>query len=344
MALVLRIPPRAMIVLQIVAVTIAYYLAAEIGLLFAVVRDQVTPFWPPTGIALAALLLWGLRTWPGIALGALLVNLPIGPSVVTVGAIAVGNTMAPVLVYLLLTRTDFHPRLDRLSDAVRLVFFGALGGSLVSASIGSLALAQSGAVPTSEFLATWSVWWTGDAMGLLLVAPLLLTYATSRWRTALTPGQWLEAAAVLLCTVAVSVATARGLLPMMIYAFPLLVWAAVRFRHLGATPAALIVSTGAMVAAQRGVDPFQGLDTFATMVTLQTFNSTVALTCLLLAAVIAERDQAYRTIQNAVSQVSAALAQSSGRPPLDASVWRLPEQTDTGAAPPSVSRPAPPPE
>src|SRR6266545_352052 len=95
--------------LRILAVAAAYYAAARFGLLLAVVRGQVTPLWPPTGIAMFALLVWGLRTWPGITLGALLVNLPIGPSVPDVLVIAAGNTAAPVAAYLLLSRTGYAP-------------------------------------------------------------------------------------------------------------------------------------------------------------------------------------------------------------------------------------------
>lgn len=345
MARVLRSSPLASTALQIVAVAAAYYVAAKIGLELAVVRGQVTPFWPPTGIALAALLLWGPRTWPGIALGAFLVNAPIGPSVFTAAVIALGNTMAPVVAYLLLTRTDFRPQLDRVTDALRLVFFGALASSLVSASIGTMALLASNALPARDFWVTWSVWWTGDAMGLLLVAPLLLTFSTSRW-----PAPrllwWLEAAAVLLGCVGLAAATALGQLPFLFYMLPLAVWAAVRFRHLGATPCALIVSTGTIIAASRHVGPFQDVDTLATMAALQAFNGTVALTCLLLAAVMAERDRTYREIRNAVAQVSAVLAQQPAKTPLETSAWRSLRQI-TGAREGSarvVSQPTPPPE
>ncbi|WP_257217519.1 MASE1 domain-containing protein, partial [Streptomyces sp. HG99] len=88
--------------LEMCAVAALYYGSAQVGLLQQVVRGQVTPLWPPTGIALASLLLRGPRVWPGIALGALLVNLSLGPSIPAVLAIALGNTLAPVCSYLLL--------------------------------------------------------------------------------------------------------------------------------------------------------------------------------------------------------------------------------------------------
>ncbi len=325
-----------LVALQIAAVALAYYLAAEVGLRLAVVREQVTPFWPATGIALAALLTWGLRTWPGIAIGAFLVNLPIGPSPLLVAVIAAGNTTGPVLAYLLLEWAGFRRQLDRLGDALRLLFVGVLGSAAISASVGTLVLVSSAAVPVTAFWATWSVWWTGDAMGLLLVTPLLLTYLTGRWRPLPSVRRWLEAAVLAAGALAVAVAIAQGSL-LLFSGFPFLVWAAVRFHHRGATPCALVISTGAILAAARGVGPFEGLDIVRTMVTLQAFNGTVAVTGLSLATVTAERDQAHRAITHAVAQVSAALAEHPALP-LDTSLWASLRRaavggTDRGTAP-----------
>jgi len=294
--------------LRILAVAAAYYAAARFGLLLAVVRGQVTPLWPPTGIAMFALLVWGLRTWPGITLGALLVNLPIGPSVPDVLVIAAGNTAAPVAAYLLLSRTGFRPELVRLRDALALVFFGALGGTLISATVGSLALVRAGAVPTAEFWATWSVWWTGDAMGVLIVTPLLLVARTVRWPVFRTPYRWIEAVALLGSTIAATVLITNSRLPMLFLVFPFLIWAALRFQQLGATPCAFVVSTVTIFAVAHGSSQFASLGAVQQMVALQAFNGTVALTALLLSALVAERNQAHRTIQKAVGQLSDALA------------------------------------
>ena len=105
------------VALEICAVAGLYYGAAELGLLQQLVRGQVTPLWPPSGIALASLLLLGPRVWPGIALGAFLVNVTLGPSAPAVLAIAAGNTLAPVCSYVLLRRAGFRNELNRLRDA-----------------------------------------------------------------------------------------------------------------------------------------------------------------------------------------------------------------------------------
>lgn len=190
--------------LLVLAVAAVYYGAARLGLLEQLVRGQVTPLWPPTGIAVAGLLVFGLRVWPGVALGAFLANVAIGPTPLTVLAIVVGNTLAPVGSYLLLRRAGFHNELDRLRDALALVFLGALGGMLISATVGSSGLVLSGALPAGDFWPTWSVWWTGDAMGVLVVAPFLLVLREARWPRGVALRRWAEAVALSLGTLAVT--------------------------------------------------------------------------------------------------------------------------------------------
>ncbi|MFF4228874.1 MASE1 domain-containing protein [Streptomyces sp. NPDC001820] len=318
--------------LQILAVAAVYYGAAKLGLLQQVVRGQVTPLWPPTGVAVAGLLLLGLRIWPGIALGAFLVNVSLGPSLPAVLIITAGNTLAPVCAYLLLRRVGFHNELDRLRDALALIFLGALGAMLISSTVGSGVLVLAGALQPSDFWPTWSVWWTGDAMGVLVVAPFLLVVRTARWpRAPLT--RWAEATALLTGTLAVMyLATDTGIPSLLFLAFPFLIWAAFRFQLAGAAPCALGVSTLAILAAARQIGPFAHQDLFANMVTLQAFNGAAALTALLVSAVIIERNRTQEEIRRVVVQLSEMVAQMEPRP----ATYRWPPPEDDegrGASP-----------
>src|ERR1700736_434713 len=108
-------PAREFVRLGLVA--LAYWLAARLSLNLALVHGQVTPIWPPTGIALVAFLLIGRRAWPAVAIAALAVNLPISPSPLAATVIAAGNTLAPFVSAELLRRFGFHVELDRLRDA-----------------------------------------------------------------------------------------------------------------------------------------------------------------------------------------------------------------------------------
>ena len=159
---------------QVSALALVYGVAAQLSLKLALVHGQVTPIWPPTGIAVVALFLLGRRFWPAIAIGAFLVNAPISSSLLVAACIAAGNTLAPLVAVFVLDRMGFRPELDRLRDAVALVA-AALGSMLVSATGGALTLMASGGLVHTGFWPTWSVWWAGDAMGVLIVAPMLFS-------------------------------------------------------------------------------------------------------------------------------------------------------------------------
>ena len=156
-------------------VGVAYYVAARLSLRVALVQRNVTPLWPPTGIAVVAFLVLGRRVWPGVAIAAFAVNAPINSDLLVAAVTAAGNTVAPLLAATLLERVGFHREIDRQRDAIAIVFLAALGSMVLSASIGTTALVTSGSVPWSEYGQTWTVWWTGDAMGVLVVAPFLLS-------------------------------------------------------------------------------------------------------------------------------------------------------------------------
>lgn len=295
--------------LQLLVMAAAYYLSARIGLQLALVRGQVTPLWPPTGIGLACLLLFGIRRWPGITLGAFVTNVTLGPSLPGVIAISLGNTLAPVIAWLLLRQVGFRIELDRLRDALALVFLGAFGGMLISGLMGTATLVVTGAVPASRFASTLSVWWTGDAMGVLVVTPVLLVLSRVRWRSpaSVPVVRWLEAVTLLVVSVGIMAVVTQSEAPMLFLVMPLVIWAALRFQHLGAAPCALLVSIIVVRTAAAGIGPFAGLSLVSTMVTLQAFNGSVALTALLLAAITHERNEAQRAVERAVTQLSEAV-------------------------------------
>ncbi|MFF7161604.1 MASE1 domain-containing protein [Streptomyces sp. NPDC008086] len=316
--------------LKLAAVTAAYYGSAKLGLEQQLVRGQVTPFWPPTGIALVALMLWGLRMWPAIALGAFVVNVTLGPSILPVLAIAASNTVAPICACLLLRRVGFRTALDRLQDALALVFLGALLGMLLSATIGTGVLVASDALSADDFWPTWSVWWTGDAMGILFITPLLLATRTARLPRGSPVWRWAELLLLLGGTAAIAMVATRTSLNLLFLVVPFLIWAAFRFQLLGAAPCALIASLVAIYAGSVGSGPFAGHNLLAKMVILQAFNGTVALTALLLSAIIAERNQTLRALQEACDDLAEALSrltpdrQPDVRPTAPAPTWDTP--------------------
>jgi integral membrane sensor domain MASE1 len=299
------------------AVAAVYYLAAQAGLLLGLINSQVTPLWPPTGIALVALLIFGLRTWPGVALGAMAVNLAISTPLIgdgihlfgntyaplTSGLITIGNTLAPLAAAMALRKLHFRLEIDRVRDALALIFPAALGSMMISATFGATVLTIAG---TASFWETWIVWWTGDAMGVLLFAPVLLLFRRARWPATmplkLWPGattqstlpfrRWPEAALIVVVTALVTSIGGWHEPHMLFLAFPVLVWAATRYQVAGASVSALVAGVTATAAASTGAAPFMGNGLWNNMLVLQTFNAALAITALLVAALMEERNAA----------------------------------------------------
>jgi integral membrane sensor domain MASE1 len=277
----------------IVLTGLFYYAGARIGLLPALVRGQVTPFWPPTGIAVACLLVFGLRSAPGVAIAAFAVNAPLGPSVPAAAAIALGNTLAPLAVVLVLGALKVSPKLARVRDGVLFVVV-AVSGMTISATLGTATLRLFGGVPADQIWSTWSVWWAGDAMGVLVIAPVLLQlHRLWPWQppSALRVVEAVALFALVAVVMRYAMDSPAGLL-----VCPLLVWAAVRLRQLGAALVALEVAVLGSAAAASAHGPFAGGDLAHSMLVLQLFNAAIALTGLLLAAAITQLDDSRRDL------------------------------------------------
>ena len=301
------LPTRAV---EAAAIGLIYYVTAKLSLRLALVGESVTPLWPPTGIALVAFLWFGYRAWLGVAVAAFLVNLPISPNAAAAAGIAAGNTIAPLIARRLLDALGFRVELDRLRDALALVFAGALAAMTVSATAGSVSLLASGAIDAADFGSTWSVWWTGDTMGILAVAPFLLGLRQIRVRGTPPVSRVVEALVLFGGITAASLSLHKTDRPVWVVVFPLLGWAAWRFKQLGAGPAALIVIVMATWAAAHDSGPFAGTGSLLQkMVMLQVFNAAVSFTSFFFAAVVAERERAVTDRQRSIEREREVQAQ-----------------------------------
>ena len=276
----------------------AYFLAAKLGLTLATVGVTVTLVWPPSGVAVAALLLWGRRVWPGVAIGAFLANATTAAPIEVALFTAVGNPLEAVVAAWLLTRVrDFHASLERVRDVLLLTGLGAGVAPMVGATIGVMGLVSAGVVAPSGVTGAWFTWWAGDAMGILLVAPLILAWSTQTPK-AESLDRVLEAAALVASTGAAVFLVFGGLLPSgvtapLIYvAFPLLIWAAYSFEQRGAATASAVISALAVWWTSRGAGPFARETLGLGLAHLSAFMSVAALTSLVLAAIVRERHRA----------------------------------------------------
>jgi PAS domain S-box-containing protein len=284
--------PRPWYPAKIGAVAAVYFGAAKLGLLAAVAQKVVSSAWPPTGVALAALLLFGLRLWPGIALGAFLLNLTSGVPVVGAAGIAVGNTLEAVTAVVLLRRlAAFRTSLAGLRDVLALVTLAALGSTLVSATIGVLSLWSSGMIDRAATGPLWFVWWSGDAMGDVLVAPLLLAWAHAprvRWP----PARTAEAVVLLASLVGLTALLLRPPTGDEYAIFPLIIWAALRFGVLGSATASGIVAALTISATVHGQGSFVSTTPTHDLLLLQTYLALLSVTGLVVAAITTERREA----------------------------------------------------
>ncbi|MFF9473927.1 MASE1 domain-containing protein [Streptomyces roseolus] len=298
------------------AVALCYYAAGRLGLLGRLVVEGavVTPIWPPTGVAVAALLLLGARVWPGVALGSFLVIASLTTPGPTTLVTVASNTVAPLCSFLLLRRVGFRLDMARLRDGLSLVFLGGFGAMLISATAGVGLQVATGSLDRSEFWGVWLAWWVGDTMGVLLVAPLLLVLGgpAGRFRTR----RWKEAVFLGLATVVLMPLAVLSPMSMLFLVFPLLIWAALRFQLAGSMLCALFASVLTTFQATSARGAFLHLSDVEIMVKLQAFNGSAALTALLLAAVITEQRATRRSVRRACEELAAVLEHlAAGDPP-----------------------------
>jgi two-component system CheB/CheR fusion protein len=280
--------------------TAAVYLgAAKLGLTMAFTAEQVTVVWPASGIALAAAVLLGRRrAWLGIALGAFCANVTTHEPLATALGIAAGNTLEAVGGAWLLERVRARPSLDRLGDALALVGLVATFSTMVAATIGVASLCLGGVHPWGESAALWWVWWVGDTLGILVVAPLLLVWGVAR--PALPSERRAEGVALVATTLAVGAGVfGRPAGPLAGYplhyaVFPLVIWAALRLGQRGTVTVTFVTAAMAISGTVRGVWPFTAEPVEENLFMLQLFMSVVAVTGLVLGAAISERDGARR--------------------------------------------------
>lgn len=291
-------------ILRLSAVFGLYLTAGEIGLSSPFTSGNVSPFWPASGIALASVLLWGYRMWPAIAAAAFLVNFwsPI-PTQAALG-IAVGNTSAALVGSLLLHRLGrLNLSLDRLRDVIALLSLGALVSPVVAATIGTTTLSLTHVKAWSGFGTALPVWWFGDAMGVLIATPLVLSARQVRplW---LRFGSF-EVLSLFAGTIVTSLLMFSQALGQSVRddvlafaVFPFVIWAAIRFRLVGASIVCLLVAMIAVWGTAHGNGPFVKHDPIHNAILLQSFLAVLSVSGLSLAAVISERARAEYALRN----------------------------------------------
>lgn len=300
-----------------ILLAILYVGTAKIGLLFAFVHGNATLIWMPTGLSLAAVLLGGYTLLFGVALGAFLTVATTAVPLWVACTAAAGNTLEAFLgAFLLKHIAQFDISLQRLRDVWSLLLWAALLSTIASATVGVGSLCIAGAASWAQFPKVWLIWWLGNVMGNLLVAPLLLVWSRlPRWGA----NQLLEFLVMLVLTCVVTIVAFGGWIPSQIepyplafMVFPLLIWSALRFEQYGTT-AANFVSAGIsawMTVTERG--PFASFGLPHSVALLWVFMAVTILPALVLAASVSERRHVEQALQQAYAQISQIINNAPG--------------------------------
>jgi signal transduction histidine kinase/HPt (histidine-containing phosphotransfer) domain-containing protein/ActR/RegA family two-component response regulator len=304
----------------ILALGVAYFVTARLGLLLAIPGGHVTPVWPPSGVALAALLLCGWRVWPGIWLGSFAANLwdlvgsptSLSTDIATSATFGAGASAAALLGAQLLFRyVGQRSPLERVRDAWAFMALGGALSCLLSATVGVTTLCLGGFTPWSAYGQVWLTWWLGNTAGVLVVAPLLLAWhrptLSCHWTVWLEAACWLGLLIAVTSYVFVQNALPFSGRPFAFVIIPFVIWPAVRYGARGAATAVALIAVLAVWGTTRSGGAFSVGTRNESLLLLEVFVGVLVITALCIAAIVSERERAEKEQHSALAYLQELL-------------------------------------
>jgi diguanylate cyclase (GGDEF)-like protein len=291
----------------VAVLAVVYFCAAKLGLLFAFVNPSATAVWAPTGITLAAFLIFGFRVWPGIFLGAFFANLTTAGSVLTSIAVATGNTLEGVVgCYLVMRFARGRQVFERAQDIFKFAFLAGMVSATISATVGVTTLSLGGFADWAMYGRIWPTWWLGDCVGAVLVTPLVVLWRENphlNW----TREQIIEVAVLFLGLSFTAWSVFGGQFdaavknyPLEYICVPFLIWAAFRFDRCEAVTATCVLAGIATWGTLHGFGPFSRETPNTSLLLVQAFIGIVAITGLAVAAEVSEHKRADERVRRLV--------------------------------------------
>jgi signal transduction histidine kinase len=294
------------------AIALLYFIVAKLSLRLAFVNASASSIWPATGIALAALLLLGYRIWPAIFAGAFLVNILTTGNFLTSLCLATGNTLEAVCAAWLISRLAGGVRaFDHAQDVFKFAL-SAVFSSLISPTIGVTCLTMAGFADWANYQAIFLTWWMADAIGALVVTPLIVLWNQER-RWTFDPKRDVEVALLLLCLIFIAQIVFGGWFPISAANYPIsflcgpvVIWAAFRLSQRETATGIFILTAIATWGTLHGSGPFVMKTADQSLLIMNTSTAVLTVTALALAAAMSERRRAEAAIEKQKAAIEVA--------------------------------------
>ncbi|MGE5214488.1 MAG: MASE1 domain-containing protein [Nitrospirota bacterium] len=293
-------------------VTLIYFVIGKFGLVLASLHASASPVFPSAGIALAAILVLGYRAWPGIFIGAFLVNVTNAGDIATSLAIATGNTLEALAgAWLVIRFARGKNFCGRPQDVFKFALVAATS-TIISASFGVTSLAVAGFADWTHTGAIWLTWWLGDATGDLVFTPLVVLWSIGSQR-GWSKKEATEVGVLFLLLVLVTSVVFGGWLqissrnyPITFICGPIVIWTAFRFRPLETATGIFILSAISVWGTLHGFGPFVRETENESLISLQLWIAVLTITAMALSAGMAERRRVEQELQQQKSIVETA--------------------------------------
>ncbi|CAN7431415.1 MASE1 domain-containing protein [Bradyrhizobium sp. LjRoot220] len=300
----------------LVAIGGIYFALAKGGLALASIHPSATPIWPPTGVALAAVLLWGYRTWPAIFAAAVIANATTAGSVTTAIAIATGNSLEAVIgAYLINRWSSGCSTFSRPDSVAKFALICVVIATPISATIGLTSLATAGYIERTNFANAWVTWWLGDVTGALVIAPVIVLWASSHY-PAFNRNEFLETVGVLAAAAAVGLIAFSPLIeqtpgrdPLGFLAILPMLWAALRRGPRDTATVALVLAGITIWGTLTGGGPFATTDLNVSFLLVLMFLISITVPSLLLSADVEVRKKGEENLRRAQIELERKVAE-----------------------------------